>query len=98
MLTGNEIVSMNFWGFTPAVIPFFGKLFSSFLEERGQELKSEFYIPYAVNLLIHSNTIDVKVLESNAQWFGVTYQADRPHVQEKIKSMHTSGRYPQNLW
>ena len=97
-LAGNEIVSMNFWGFTPAVLPYFNDLFREFLVERGNELKSEFYIPYAVNLLIESNIIQVKVLESKAQWFGVTYQADRPHVQERIAELYRDGVYPKNLW
>jgi UTP-glucose-1-phosphate uridylyltransferase len=97
-LKGNEIVSMNFWGFTPAILPYFNDLFYEFMKMRGMELKSEFYIPYAVNLLIESNTIKVKVLESNAQWFGVTYQADRPHVQERISALYAKGEYPQNLW
>lgn len=97
-LAGNEIVSMNFWGFTPAVLPYFNDLFRGFMVEKGMELKSEFYIPYAVNLLIESGTIDVKVLESSARWFGVTYQADRQHVQDRIKAMYREGIYPADLW
>jgi UTP-glucose-1-phosphate uridylyltransferase len=97
-LAGDEIVSMNFWGFTPAVLPYFSELFHGFLEKRGNELKSEFYIPYAVNLLIESDTIEVEVLQSHAQWFGVTYQADRPHVQERISALYAQGTYPQKMW
>ncbi len=97
-LMGDEIVSMNFWGFTPAVLPYFNDLFQEFMIEKGMELKSEFYIPYAVNLLIESKTIEVKVLESNARWFGVTYQADRQNVQERISAMYRDGVYPENLW
>jgi UTP-glucose-1-phosphate uridylyltransferase len=98
VLAGKEIVSMNFWGFTPAVLPYFNDLFRNFLTQRGNELKSEFYIPLAVNLLIESGTIEVKVLESNARWFGVTYQADRPHVQERINELYLQGAYPQIMW
>ena len=97
-LAGNEIVSMNFWGFTPAVLPKFHELFTRFLMEKGNELKSEFYIPFAVNLLIETGTIEVAVLESNAHWFGVTYQADRPHVQSRISDMYKKGEYPGKLW
>jgi UTP-glucose-1-phosphate uridylyltransferase len=97
-LVGDEIVSMNFWGFTPAILPFFNEIFHDFMLEKGMELKSEFYIPYVVNLLIESKTIDVKVLESNARWFGVTYQADRQNVQDRISAMYRDGVYPENLW
>jgi len=97
-LIGNEIVSMNFWGLTPAVLPYFSKLFRLFLIQKGNELKSEFYIPYAVNLLIESRTIEVRVLESNAHWFGVTYQADRPNVRERISALYQAGAYPGIMW
>lgn len=97
-LVGNEIVSMNFWGFTPAVLPYFNDIFHNFLVQRGNEMKSEFYIPYAVNLLIESKIVEVKVLQSNARWFGVTYQADRPHVQERISALYAQGEYPQKMW
>lgn len=97
-LIGNEIVSMNFWGFTPAILPHFKDLFGEFLTQKGAELKSEFYIPYAVNLLIKSKTIVLKVLESNAHWFGVTYQADRPYVKERIAALSSEGAYPEKLW
>lgn len=97
-LSGNEVVSMNFWGFTPAVLPYFRELFHEFLILKGSELKSEFYIPYAVNQLIESAIVKVKVLESSAQWFGVTYQADRPHVQERISALYQAGSYPVTMW
>jgi UTP-glucose-1-phosphate uridylyltransferase len=97
-LKGDEVVSMNFWGFTPAILEPMRRLFSGFLKDRGQELKSEFYIPYAVNLLIESGDISTRVLESQAQWFGVTYQADKPIVQSKLMEMHSRGIYPREMW
>jgi choline kinase len=97
-LSGSEVVSMNFWGFTPAFLDPFRSLFTGFLKERGMELKSEYYIPYGVNKMIQSGLIQVKVLESNAQWFGVTYQADKPMVQEKLAAMHKTGTYPLKIW
>jgi UTP-glucose-1-phosphate uridylyltransferase len=97
-LKGDEVVSMNFWGFTPAILQPFKDLFSVFLIERGKELKSEFYIPYGVNLLITRELIKVKVLESQAQWFGVTYQADKPVVIDRLSKMYEEGIYPANIW
>ncbi|MFO7617896.1 MAG: nucleotidyltransferase [Bacteroidales bacterium] len=97
-LAGNEIVSMNFWGFTPALLPPFRELFTGFLQERGNELKSEFFIPYGINLLVQKGLLSVKVLESNARWFGVTYQEDKPLVQEKLGQMHRQGDYPNRIW
>ena len=44
-LTGDETVSMNCWGFTPAVFPALCAKFTTFLEKNGRDEKAEFYIP-----------------------------------------------------
>lgn len=98
ILSGKEVVSMNFWGFTPAILPEFSKIFKSFMAERGQELKSEFYIPYATNILVEQGTIQVKVLESDAKWFGVTYSKDKVMVMERLSDLTREGKYPDKIW
>jgi len=98
VLTGQEVVSMNFWGFTPAILAPFKDLFAGFLRESGGELKSEFYIPYGVNKLIVKGSSRVRVLKSQANWFGVTYQADKPDVQAQLKGLHDQGVYPERIW
>ena len=40
----------------------------------------------------------VKVLDTDASWFGVTYAADRPGVVEKIRDLVDAGEYPEQLW
>ena len=96
-LTGDEAVSMNFWGFTPAV---FGQLrarFTAFLKKSGQEEKSECYIPTTVNELVTAGLAKVKVLRTNDSWFGVTYREDRPRVVESIRRLIARGDYPEKL-
>jgi dTDP-glucose pyrophosphorylase len=97
-LTGDEIVSMSFWGFSPQVFIHMGRLFRAFLQERGQELKSEFYIPTVVDHLIAEGTTRTKVMLTPDQWFGVTYREDKEKVQKKIAALVTQGVYPDNLW
>lgn len=97
-LTGEEIVSMNMWGFTPSFFHYAEQLFEEFLDENIVKLKSEFYIPFVVNTLIHSGTIRLKVLNSEAKWFGVTYKEDRDHVVQQINKLTGQGVYPANLW
>ena len=97
-LSGKEVVSMNFWGFTPAILQELSKIFKSFMKERSQELKSEFYIPYATNILVEQGMIRVKVLESDAKWFGVTYSEDKEMVMEKLSSLTAEGKYPDKIW
>jgi hypothetical protein len=97
-LSGDELVSMNFWGFTPLVFPQLRERFGTFLQRSGQELKSECYIPTTVNELVASGTARVKVLPTTASWFGVTYQEDRPRVTAGIRELVARCEYPERLW
>jgi len=97
-LTGEEIVSMNFWGFKPSLFRNLEAEFMNFLKTKGNELKSEFFIPSVVYRLIEKKEVSVKVLKADSPWFGVTYKKDHPIVVEKIKYLVSKGEYPQNLW
>src|SRR5581483_9998592 len=97
-LSGNEPVSMNFWGFTPAVFPQLRQVFTGLLEKNGQDQKAECYIPNTVGDLIKAGQARVKVLPTNASWFGVTYRDDRPRVVESIRQLIARGDYPEKLW
>lgn len=81
-------VSMNFWGFMPNIFGLIESMFVDFLKKNNSNPKSEFFIPLIVTHLIQSNAATVEVLESDAEWFGVTYQEDRPFVVEKLKSLN----------
>jgi len=97
-LTGDEAVSMNFWGFTPALFPQLQVEFEKFLKRAGGEQKSECYIPATVGELVTSGQARVKVLRSQDSWFGVTYREDRPVVVENIRKLVAQGDYPARLW
>jgi NDP-sugar pyrophosphorylase family protein len=94
----NTPVSMNIWGFTPDYFEHSEAYFKKFLDERGQELKSEFFIPLVVNYLIQEKISTVKVLDTDSQWFGVTYKEDKPSVIAKINQLVSKNIYPNNLW
>ena len=91
------IVSMNFWGFTPALFTSLEAYFTDFLQARGQEMKSECYIPSVVDHLIQSEQTDCVVLQTEGTWFGVTYPEDKPVVQAKIQALVKQGIYPTKL-
>jgi dTDP-glucose pyrophosphorylase len=97
-LSGEESVSMNFWGFTPALFPQIKTKFVEFLNRSGTEQKSECYIPSTVNDLVVAGQAKVKVLRTNDSWFGVTYREDRPMVVESIRKLIARGDYPEKLW
>ncbi len=97
-LTGDEIVSMNMWGFTPTIFNHLQGQFTAFLNQHGQEEKAEFYIPSVVNSLISSGQERLKVWRSTDSWFGVTYREDRPRVVGSIGRLIAQKNYPERLW
>lgn len=98
LIDENTIVSMNFWGFTPRCFEFGEVLFDKFLENNTDNLKSEFFIPMIVNEVLKSGKSSIKVLKSNAKWFGVTYKEDKEIVQQKIEELKNQKKYPLKLW
>ena len=92
---GNESVSMNFWGFTPAIFPLIETDLKQFLNNVNDQV--EFYIPFAVANMIESKSAQVRVLSSESSWFGVTYREDKPLVIESIARLVAKGEYPSPL-
>ncbi|MEA3443089.1 MAG: sugar phosphate nucleotidyltransferase [Bacteroidota bacterium] len=97
-LTGNELVSMNFWGFQANAMEMLQHDFSVFLRDNIQKPKSEFFIPWAVNEWIKRGDSKAKVLSGKSQWFGVTYQEDKDFVRESLSDLIEAGHYPKDLW
>ncbi len=97
-LVGDELVSMNYWGFHVDAFEMLNESFKLFLKENIHNNKAEFYIPWAANEWIEDKTASFKVLSSKAKWFGVTYQEDKPFVEKSLNLLIAAGDYPQNLW
>jgi NDP-sugar pyrophosphorylase family protein len=97
-LTGDEIVSMNMWGFQPEIFAPLRASFARFLARSGSDLKAECYLPATMNELIREGKAAVKVLRSTEEWFGVTYQEDRARVVASIRRLIQQGLYPERLW
>ena len=97
-LTGDEAVSMNFWGFTPALFNHLRTELTTFLAAHGKEEKSELLIPSVVNTLVTKGKATCQVLRTTSSWFGVTYREDRPIVIESVRQLVAKGEYPAKLW
>lgn len=97
-LTGDEPVSMNMWGFTPAIFLQLRERFAEFLKKNSTSLKAENYIPSTVNELVQAGEAKVKVLRTRDSWFGVTYREDHQRVVDSIQKLVGSGVYPERLW
>lgn len=97
-LSGDETVSMNFWGFHPSIFENINNQFKDFLSQNIDQPKSEFYIPFVVFEMIKSGQIEVEVLRADSPWFGVTYKEDKPYVIDQIQNLTNQGIYPEKLW
>jgi hypothetical protein len=95
-------VSMNFWGFPPAILPEFKKYFDDFLKtfeaDIPGQIKSECFIPKAADYFLKQGKTKIKALRADSDWFGVTYQEDRDSAVKKIAALTDAGVYPASLW
>ena len=99
--SGEELVSMNCWGFLPAIFALLDRQWKTFLELTVAgpiSTKAEFYLPGAVSNLISTNDTRVRVLPTESLWFGVTYRDDKPRVMAALAGLVQSGAYPAKLW
>lgn len=90
-------VSMNLWGFTPALFEALERKFPAWLAENGTKEKSEWYLPFVVDELIQAGEATCRVLPTESSWFGVTYREDKPHVMVSIAALVEAGEYPRSL-
>ena len=98
ILDPGALVSMNFWGFTPWIFEAGRKRLEAFLrDEGGDPMKKEYVLPTLVDQLMRDEGLQVDVLNTHAIWFGITYQEDKPQVQEALRRLHAEGRYPERL-
>ena len=90
-------VSMNFWCFDPSFFGYTQQLFREFLQEHGQEPKSEFFIPIVADRFIKESG-RIEIIPTTSSWFGVTYKEDAPFVEKSLKNLIEKGEYPSHLW
>jgi UTP-glucose-1-phosphate uridylyltransferase len=96
-LNGNETVSMNIWGLTPAVFPILEQQFTQFLTEHAADPDAEFLISSALNEQIAAGDARLKVLPTRDQWIGMTFQKDSMLVKRQLANLVERGEYPKNL-
>ncbi|MGE0479511.1 MAG: NDP-sugar synthase [Phycisphaerae bacterium] len=97
-LAGDALVSMNLWAFQPPIFDSLRAAFASFLDERGDDPRAEFFLPAAVQSAIASGAARVHVLPTTDRWCGLTAAADRPIVERVLREHVTRGDYPAPLW
>ena len=98
ILTGKELVSMNFFGFTPRAFDSFQAYWDEFKKNHIAEPKTECLLPSGVAEMIEKGEGSVEVLSSDDKWFGMTYPEHKPMVMASLRSKIESGYYPEKLW
>jgi hypothetical protein len=96
--TGNEVVSMNLWGFKPSCYDLLRKEFHDFIFDYGMDLKSELLIPTSIDKFVKNGQIKIRILVSGEKWFGLTYREDKSFVIASINEMIRKGVYPEKLF
>ena len=99
-LSGDALVSMNFWGFTPYFLDVIWEHFPAFLDGglRENPMKCEFYLPSVVNSELQDGRATVCLLPCDEVWHGVTYKEDLESVVSALAALHREGVYPTRLW
>ena len=97
-ISEDTIVSMNFWGFTPKIFDIAENEFIAFLENHGNDNTKEFYITTIVNTCTNNTSQYFKVLLTDSQWFGITYNEDALDVKNAIRTLTKNTIYPEQLW
>jgi len=97
-LRGDATVSMNCFGFTPALFPALEMQLGEFLRAAGDAAKREFYLPAVVSAMIARGEATVRVLPTPGEWFGVTHRGDRPWVVAALAALVQRGEYPAKLF
>lgn len=98
LLSGDQIVSMNTWGFQPGIYQSLREHFVRFLQSSADSPKAEFHLPFGVQELMRHRQARVKVLPTTDRWCGVTHKEDKPRVIAMIAELVERGRYPRKLW
>lgn len=97
-LTGNEWVSMNFFGFTPEVFNYFGSYFDAFIKENIATEKGESLLPDCSSEIVTKNKGSISFFTTDEKWFGMTYKEDREVVRKNLNKKIGIGYYPETLW
>lgn len=99
-LSADTLASMNFWAFTPNIIPLLTSVFEDFLhnEVKKNPETAEALLPNDIGYLMKTKGIKLKVFNSSDAWFGVTYLEDKAKVVKQFEQMKADGLYPFDLW
>ena len=98
ILQEEDFVSMNYWVCNETMFDYLEEYIIKIYPKLHNIEKDEIYLPYAAQTLLQNNVIEIKVIDSESKWFGVTYAEDKIAAVENLKEYTDNGDYPTPLW
>ena len=98
ILSENDFVSMNFWLCRSNFFKYLEDYISDEIINLEDITKSEIYLPFAAQQLLTKNIISIDAIDSDSEWFGVTYKEDKENSVDRLNSYSKKGTYPTPLW
>jgi choline kinase len=97
-LDKDSTVSMNLWGLHPSFFSILEHRFNQFIVQNYNKPKAEYFLPFVIDDQLQDGKVKVKVLQTDSNWYGVTYKDDLPDVKAGINDLVEKGEYPSPLW
>ena len=92
-LSSQVPVSMNFWAFSPEIFSLIESYFTEFLEIHIEDLRSECYLPNAIDSFIRSGVLICETIKTQSQWLGITYPEDKVLVKKALAKVTETSPY-----
>lgn len=94
----NAPVSMNMFCLTPKIFDFLQSEFEVFADNLENLKSKEFLLPRIIDKMCSKHLAELKMVECNEKWIGMTYKEDKKVVVDELKKLKNCGLYPKKLW
>ena len=91
-------VSMILFGLTPKVFPAIEEQMIEYFKGNVDLETCEFLMPDVLDKMIERKQANIKVLNTDEKWFGVTYKEDVDSFKKVLTKKIDDGIYPNELW
>lgn len=100
LIPEDALASMNLWAFNPGFLSDIEKTFPERLANGLVKNPDTFEetLSDAVQNMIERSACTVKILKTNATWFGMTYAEDLQTVKDSLAELVKEGKYPDGEW
>lgn len=95
----DTIVSMSMYGFNSSIFEYMDSNIIDFFKNTKEDINTvEYFLPEVVSGMIEKSLVNVLVINTSSNWFGITYKEDLVEVKDNINKLINSGEYPNRLF